>query len=61
MYLVCACAPRHNESIKTLLQHYGRELTAESVLSDEFVMPTFVSPGVATEWKTFQPKEDMSE
>ena len=28
-----------DESIKTLLQHYGRELPAESVLGEKFVMP----------------------
>ena len=45
----------------------GRELPAESVLGDQFVMPAFVNPDVPIEWKTFQkyitsqPKEGMSE
>jgi hypothetical protein len=61
------CSTYGNESIQTLLQHYGRELPAESVLGDEFVMPAFVRPDLPTEWKTFrryitnQPKEGLSE
>ena len=56
-----------NKSIKTLLQHYGRKLPAESVLGDKFAMPAFINPDVPTEWKAFrkyitnQPNEDMSE
>ena len=44
---------------------YGKELPAESVVGDEFVMPAFVSSDLPTECKTFrryitnQPKEDM--
>ena len=56
------------ESIKTLLQHYGRELPAEVVLCDEFVIPvSVIEADVPTEWKlskvhrTNQPKEDVSE
>ena len=61
------CSTYGNESIKTLFQHYGRELPAESVLGEKFAMPAFVNPDVTTEWKTFrryitnQPKEDLNE
>lgn len=53
-------------SIKTLLQHYGKELPAESVVGKEFVIPAVISSALPTEWKTFQryimnqPKEDMN-
>ena len=60
------CSTYGDESIKTLLQHYGRELPAESVLGQKFVMPALVNPDILTEWKTFQryitnqPKEDLN-
>ena len=60
------CSAYGDKSIKTLLQHYGKELPAESVVGDEFEMPALVSPDLPTEWKTFQryitnqPKEDMN-
>ena len=50
-----------------LLQHYGRELPAESTVGVEFAMPPFISSDLQTEWKTFgryvtnQPKENMNE
>ena len=55
-----------DEKIKTLVQHYGKELSAESIIGDKFVRPAFVSSDLPTEWKTFrkyvtsQPKEDMN-
>ena len=61
------CSTYGDKSIKTLLQHYGRELPAQSVVGDEFVMPAFVNSDLPTEWKTYrryianQPKEDMNE
>ena len=41
-----------DESIKTLLQHYGKELSAESVVGNEFVVPALISSDSPTEWKT---------
>ena len=43
------CSTYDDENIKTLLQHYGRELPAESVVGDEFVMPAFVRSDLPTE------------
>ena len=60
------CSAYGNKSI-LILQHNGRELPAESVLGDEFVMPAFVNPDVPVKRKTFrkcitnQPKEGTSE
>ena len=61
------CSTYGDESIKTLLERYGRELPAESVLGEKYVMPAFVKPDLPIEWKTFrryitnQPKEDLNE
>ena len=55
------------DSIDALIQHYGKDLPAESMLSEEFVMPALVSSDLKTEWKTYrryitdQPKENMKE
>ena len=47
------CSAYGDKSIKTLHQQYGRELPAQSVVSDEFVMPAFVNSDLPTEWKTY--------
>ena len=52
------------DCIDTLLKHYGKDLTAESVLAEESE-PALVSSDITLEWKTYrrniaqQPKEDM--
>ena len=52
---------------KTLRQHYGRELPAESIDGIEFATQPFISSDQKTEWKIFrryttnQPKEDTNE
>ena len=53
------------DCIYTILKHYGKDLTAESVLAEESVKPALVSSDITLEWKTYrryiaqQPKEDM--
>ena len=56
------------DCINTILKHYGKDLTAESVLAEETeesVKPALVSSDITSEWKTYrryiapQPKEDM--
>ena len=53
------------DCIGTILKHYGKDLTAESVLAEESVEPALVSSDITSEWKTYcryiaqQPKEDM--
>ena len=37
------------ESIKILLQHYGGELPAESIVGVEFAVPLFISSDLQTE------------
>ena len=57
------------DQVKVLLEHYGSELPAETVVGDEFLMPAVItsSSELLTEWKTFwgyitnQPKEDIKE
>ena len=53
------------DCIDTILKHYGKDLTAESVLAEESVKPVLVSSDNTLEWKTYrryiaqQPTEDM--
>ena len=57
------------DQVKVLLEHYGSELPAETVVADEFLMPAVItsSSDLPTEWKTFrryitnQPREDIKE
>ena len=57
------------DQVKVLLEHYGSELPAETVVGDEFLMPAVItsSSDQPTEWKTFrryitnQPREDIKE
>ena len=57
------------DQVKVLLDHYGSELPAETVVGDEFLMPAVItsSSDLPTEWKTFQryitnqPREDIKE
>ena len=57
------------DQVKVLLEHYGSELPAETVVGDEFLMPAVItsSSELLTEWKTFrryitnQPREDIKE
>ena len=53
------------EFLGVLEDHYGKELAAESIEGEEFIVPALVSPDICTEWMTFrryiitrQPKED---
>ena len=47
-----------------LEDYYGKEVAAESIEGEEFIVPALVSPDIRTEWMTFrryitrQPKED---
>ena len=47
------CSTYGDKSIETLLQHYDRELPAQSVVGDKFVMLAFVNSDLPTEWKTY--------
>ena len=53
------------DCIDIILKHYGKDLTAESVLAKENVKPALVSSDITSEWKIYcryiaqQPKEDM--
>ena len=53
------------DSIKTLLAHYGVEKSAETLQGEEKVQEKIISDDVTTEWKTFrqfmskQPKANM--
>ena len=53
------------DCIDTILKHYGKDLTAESVIAKESVKPALISYDITSEWKTYrryiaqQPKEDM--
>ena len=53
------------DCIDTILKHYGKDLTAESVLAEENVKPALVSSDITLEWKMYKryiaqhPKEDM--
>ena len=57
------------DQVKVLLERYGSELPAETVVGDEFLMPAVItsSSDLPTEWKIFrqyitnQPKEDIKE
>ena len=57
------------DQVKVLLERYGSELPAETVVGDEFLMPAVVtsSSDLPTEWKTFrryitnQPRKDIKE
>ena len=57
------------DQVKVLLEHYGSELPAETVVGDGFLMPAVntSSSDLPTEWKTFrryitnQPREDIKE
>ena len=52
------------EFLGVLEDHYGKELAAESIEGEEFIVPALVSPDIRREWMTFrryitrQPKED---
>ena len=54
---------------KVPLEHYGSEFPAQTVVGDEFLIPTVItsSSDLPTEWKTFrryitnQPREDIKE
>ena len=52
-------------SISTLLAHYGTDRYAETLQGEETVKEAMISPDITTEWKTFrqfmakQPKENM--
>ena len=58
-----------DNQVKVLLEYYGSELPAETVVGDEFLMPAVItsSSDLHTEWKTFrryitnQPREDIKE
>ena len=41
------------DSIKTLVAHYGVEKTAETLQGEEKVQEKIISDDVTTEWKTF--------
>ena len=57
------------DQVKVLLEHYGSEFPAETVVGDEFLMPAVITSNsdLPTEWKTFrryitnQPREDIKE
>ena len=59
------------DQVKVLLEHYGSEFLAETVVGDEFLMPAVIttcsSSDLPTEWITFwryitnQPREDSKE
>ena len=40
------------EFLGVLEDHYGKELAAESIEGEEFIVPA-VSPDICTEWKTY--------
>ena len=42
-----------SEKIKTLLHHYGRELSDKTIASEQFTMPATISSDFSTEYKTF--------
>ena len=42
------------DSIKTLVTHYGVEKTAETLQGEEKVQEKIISDDATTEWKTFQ-------
>lgn len=42
-----------NEPIKTLLDHYGQDKPAQTILGEETVKPALISPEVQTECRTF--------
>ena len=53
------------DCIDTILKHYGKDLTAKSVLAEGSVKSALVSSDITSEWKMYhryiaqQPKEDM--
>ena len=53
------------DCIDTILKHYGKDLTAKSVLAEESIKPALVFSDITSEWKAYrryitqQPKEDM--
>ena len=57
------------DQVKVLLEHYGSEIPAETVVGDEFLMPAVItsSSDLPTELKTFRryitnhPREDIKE
>ena len=58
------CRHMGKNSLVFFEDHYGKELAAESIEGEEFIVPALVSPDIRTEWMTFrryitlQPKED---
>lgn len=53
------------DSVSTLLAHYGIERSAETLDGEETVKEAMISPDISTEWKTFrrymskQPKDNL--
>ena len=41
------------DCIDTILKHYGKDLTAESVLAEESVKSALVSSDITSEWKIY--------
>ena len=39
------------DCIDIILKHYGKDLTAKSVLAEECVKPALVSSGITSKWK----------
>ena len=62
------CTHREDQ-IKVLFEHYGSELPADTVVGDEFLIPTVItlSSDLPTKWKTFrlyitnQSREDIKD
>lgn len=56
-----------DEKIKTLLDHYGRDLPAKTVIGEQFTMPPTIPSDLSIEWKSFrryltkQLKDDLSQ
>ena len=43
-----------NESVKVLLDHYGQDKAAQTVLGEETIKPALISPEIQAEWRTFR-------
>ena len=41
------------DCIDIIVKHYGKDLTAESVLAEESIKPALVSSDITSEWKTY--------
>ena len=42
------------QSIDTLIKHYGTTMTAETIQGDEFMKSPIINSETHTEWKTFR-------